>query len=103
MIRGSAGCNLSSIPDSLRVDVGQKLRPVDSFGRLDSLETSVSSHTRQGGREQILSHEARGMVMDASSLCEFWSPPQFGVGGWAFGWGVGGDEVGDLGKVVVEL
>ena len=47
--RGSADRNLSGIPDRSRVDVGQKLRPVDSFGRLDSLEVCVSSHTGQGG------------------------------------------------------
>jgi len=65
-IRGSAGRNLSGIPDSSRVDIGQKLRPVDSFGRLDSLEICVLSHTGQGRRGLILSHETGGMVMDAS-------------------------------------
>jgi len=49
LIRGSAGHHLSGIPDRSRANVGQKLRPRDSFGRLDSLEISVSSHTGQGG------------------------------------------------------
>jgi len=65
-IRGSAGCNLSSIPDLLGGNAGQKLRPVDSLGSSHSLEIRVPSHTGQGGRELILPHEAGGIVMDAS-------------------------------------
>jgi len=42
-------------------------------------------------------------VVDAAKLSEFWGPPRFGVGGRAFGWGVGGDKVCDLGKGVVKL
>jgi len=76
---------------------------VDSFGRLDSLEICVSSHTGQGERGLILSHETGGIVMDAWYLWKFRSPPQFRVGGWAFGWGVGGDEVRDLGEAAIEL
>jgi len=65
-IRGSAGCNLSSIPDRLGVDVGQKLRQVDSLGSLDRLEIRVPCCTGQGGRRLTLPHEAGCMVMDAS-------------------------------------
>jgi len=71
---------------------------VDSFGRLDILEIRVSSQKGQGGRGLILSHETGSMVMDTSYLCKFRSPPQFRVGGWAFGWGVGGDEMPDLAR-----
>jgi len=41
-------------------------------------------------------------MMYAAKLCKFWSPPRFNVGGRAFGWGIGGDEIRDLGKAVVE-
>jgi len=64
-IRGSAGRTPSCIPRS-RLYVGQKLRPVDSFGRSDSLIILVPRHTGQGGRGLILSHEAGGVVLNAS-------------------------------------
>ena len=82
--------------------LGQELRSVDSFGRVDNLEICVSSHTGPGRRGLILSHETGGMVINASWLRKFWSPPRFRVGGWAFGWGVGGDAVSDLCKAVIE-
>jgi len=86
----------------LGVDVGQTLRPVDCLGRLDRLEIGVPSCTDQGGRGLILSYDAGCMVMNASWLCEFWSPPRLRVGGRAFSWGVGRDEVRDFGEGVVE-
>ena len=75
---------------------------MDSFGRLNSFEVRISSDTGHGGRGLVLSHEAGSMMMYAALLCKFWSPPQFNVGGPAFGRGEGCDEVRDLGKAVVE-
>ena len=72
------------------------------FWQIGCLEVCVSSHTGQGRRGLILSHEMGGMVMDASYLCEFRSPLRFRVGGRAFGRGIGGDEVSDFGEAVVE-
>jgi len=42
------------------------------------------------------------MVIDAARLCELWSTPRFSVEDWELGWGIGGDEVSDFGKAVVE-
>jgi len=42
------------------------------------------------------------MVIDTAYLSEFWSPPQFRIGGWASGRGVGHDKVCDISKAVVK-
>ena len=55
-----------------------------------------------GGGGLILSHEVCCVVVNAAKLSKFWGPRRFGVGGWAFGWGVGGDKMCDLGKGVIK-
>jgi len=40
--------------------------------------------------------------MNTAKLSEFWGSPRFGVGGWAFGCGVGGDKMCDLRKGIVK-
>jgi len=75
---------------------------VDSHSGLDGHEVCVLGHMGLCGQGLILSHEVCEMVKDAAQLCKLWSPPWFGVGGWASGWDTGGDEVCDFGKAVVE-
>jgi len=65
-IRNSAGCNRSGIPYRSRVDVSEKLRPLDSLCRLDSLEVSVPSHAGLDGGGLILSYQVCQMVVDAT-------------------------------------
>jgi len=43
------------------------------------------------------------VVIKAANLSELRGQPRVGVGGCAFGWGVGCDKMCDLGKAVVKL
>ena len=72
------------------------------LGGLDNLEIGVPCLAGLGWQGLVRSHEVCGVVMHVAALSQFWSPPRFRIGGWALGWGTGGDEVCDPSNAVVE-